>query len=232
MRVHDLNWMQVERYLEQDDRIVLPLGSTEQHAYLSLGTDSILAERVAVEAAQPLGVPVLPALPYGLTPTFAAYPGSPTLTEPTYFALLRELLGSLSDQGFRRFLVVNGHGGNAPAEAAVTSWAAEVEGVRARWHDWWSSPRVRSLVDRIDPEAGHASWMESFPWTRLPGVDLPNEHKPRQTVPFDVAPAELRRRLGDGSFGGWYQRPDDELSELWRAGVAEVRELLVSGWNA
>src|SRR6188508_1880212 len=68
MRVHDLNWMQLEDYLERDDRIVLPIGSTEQHAYLSLGTDCILAERVSLEAAEPLGVPVLPVLPYGLTP--------------------------------------------------------------------------------------------------------------------------------------------------------------------
>jgi creatinine amidohydrolase/Fe(II)-dependent formamide hydrolase-like protein len=68
MRVHDLNWMQLEDCLSRDDRIVLPIGSTEQHAYLSLGTDCILAERVSVEAAEPLGVPVLPVLPYGLTP--------------------------------------------------------------------------------------------------------------------------------------------------------------------
>ena len=51
MRIADLNWMQLEAYLERDDRIVLPLGSTEQHAYLSLATDNILAERVSVEAA-------------------------------------------------------------------------------------------------------------------------------------------------------------------------------------
>ena len=56
MRLYDLNWMQVEEYLGREDRIVLPIGSTEQHAYLSLGTDSILAERISVEAADPLGV--------------------------------------------------------------------------------------------------------------------------------------------------------------------------------
>ena len=47
LRVADLNWMQLEAYLERDDRIVLPLGSTEQHAYLSLETDNLLAEGVA-----------------------------------------------------------------------------------------------------------------------------------------------------------------------------------------
>src|SRR5438270_1518627 len=116
VRVRDLNWMQLEEYLERDNRVVLPLGSTEQHAYLSLETDNILAERVSVEAAEPLGVPVLPVLPYGLTAMFAAaYPGSPTLKLETYAALLRELLDSLYRQGFRRFLLVNGHGAHTPA---------------------------------------------------------------------------------------------------------------------
>src|SRR5213595_2976052 len=98
MRVAELNWMQLEDYLRGDDRIVLPIGCTEQHAYLSLATDSILAERVAVEAAEPVGVPVLPALAYGLTPYFAAFPGSPSVSEQTYMAFVGELLDSLRGQ--------------------------------------------------------------------------------------------------------------------------------------
>src|SRR5438874_10494344 len=98
--------MQVEAYLEHDDRIVLPIGSTEQHAYLSLAVDVILAERVAVEAAEPLGVPVLPVMPYGVAPGFTAYPGTVTLRLETFVAVLTEVLDSLHGQGFRRFLVV------------------------------------------------------------------------------------------------------------------------------
>ena len=79
MRISDMNWMMVEEYLKRDDRCVLPLGSTEQHAYLSLSVDSILAERIAVEAAEPLGVPVFPVVAYGITPYFRAFPGSITL---------------------------------------------------------------------------------------------------------------------------------------------------------
>lgn len=41
MRIADMNWMLVEEYLRRDDRCVLPLGSTEQHAYLSLSGDCI-----------------------------------------------------------------------------------------------------------------------------------------------------------------------------------------------
>ena len=51
MRVSERNWQQIEAYLATDDRAVLPLGSTEQHAGLSLAVDTILAERVATDAA-------------------------------------------------------------------------------------------------------------------------------------------------------------------------------------
>lgn len=217
--------MQVEGYLEHDDRIVLPLGSTEQHAYLSLETDNLLAERVAAEAAEPLDVLVLPVLAYGVTPRFAAYPGSPSISEDTYVTLVSELVASLKSQGFRRILIVNGHGGN--------SFAAErLSGDGVLWHDWWKSSKIRSLVDEIDPEGSHASWMENFPWTRLEGIVLPDEHK----APVELAgiddPGEYRHAAGDGSFGGWYERPDEEMLRVWQAGVHEIRQLIESGWTA
>ena len=60
MKISEMNWSQVEDYLKHDDRAILPLGSTEQHGFLSLSVDSILAERVSLEAAEPAGVPVFP----------------------------------------------------------------------------------------------------------------------------------------------------------------------------
>ena len=91
MKISDLNWMQVEEYLERDDRIVLPIGSTEQHGYLSLAVDLILAERVSVEAAEPLGVPVLPVMPFGVAPSFTAYPGTVSLRLETNLTRRRAL---------------------------------------------------------------------------------------------------------------------------------------------
>src|SRR5436309_4382977 len=156
--------MQLEAYLERDDRIVLPTGSTEQHGYLSLGTDNILAERVALEAAEPLGVPVLPVLPYGLTPSFAAYPGSPSLRLETLVAVVRDLLDSLHNQGFGRFLLVNAHGGNIPAAGATREWVAAHPEAQVIFHSWWTGPRVLEVAREIDPEYSHANWGESFPW--------------------------------------------------------------------
>jgi creatinine amidohydrolase len=233
MRVVDLNWMQLEEQLGRDDRIVLPLGSVEQHAYLSLGVDAILSERVAVEAAEPLGVPVLPALAYGITPYFGAYPGSPTVSVGTYCALLGDILSSLFDQGFKRVMLLNGHGGNRQARPAVGAWAATHSSASVLWHDWWAAPRTRAAIDAIDPDASHASWMENFPWTRLEGVSLPEEHKPKLNLAAmrELGANEVRARLGDGCVGGFYARPDDDVLPVWNAGVEETRELLEYGWR-
>ena len=231
MRIEDCNWMQVEEYLQTDDRIVVPLGSIEQHAYLSLGVDRILSQRVSEEAAEPLGVLVLPSLPYGLTPYFAAYPGSPTLRVETYGAVLTDLLDSLADQGFRRFLFVNGHGGNDPGNNAVEAWAASHPECRTRWHNWWAGARVRAVVDEIDGDASHASWFENFPWTRLDGVALPDEKKPMADITRmrELDPVDVRELLGDGSLGGVYERPDADVLRVWEAGVLEVRDLIEHG---
>jgi len=76
MRVAEMDWRMIEDWVRHDDRAVLPIGSTEQHAGLSLMTDAILAERMAVEAAEPLGIPVFPAIPFGLAPYFQAFPAA------------------------------------------------------------------------------------------------------------------------------------------------------------
>ncbi len=232
MRVRELNWFRLEEYLSGDDRIVLPLGSTEQHAYLSLETDNILAERVAAEAAAPLGVPVLPVLPYGLTPSFGAYPGSPTLRLRTLVAVVQDLLDSLHTQGFRRILIVNGHGGNAPADAARREGAAAHGDAEVLFHNWWIGPRVWQLVQELDPGASHGSWMENFPWTRLDGVELPAERKEPPPQPLPAAPHALREAAGDGQYGGFYSRPDEDVLRVWATGVEETRELLEHGWRA
>jgi creatinine amidohydrolase len=234
MRISDMNWGQVEAYLTRDDRAVVPLGSTEQHAFLSLSTDSILAERVAVEAAEPLGVPVFPALPYGITPRFRAYPGTVTLRVTTYMHVLRDLLDSLYEQGFRRIVFVNGHGGNAPAQAQADEWLADHPAARVRWHNWWNAPRVWAKVQETDPVASHASWMENFPWTRLAGVAQPDAPKPPVDLLHlrEVGAAAARAQLGDGNYGGRYQRSDEELLAIWAVAVEETREAIAMAPSA
>lgn len=232
MRISQSNWFEIESYLQNDDRCVLPLGSTEQHAHLSLSVDSILSESVAADAAEPLGIPVFPAVAYGLTPYFMAFPGTVSLKLATYAALVRDILDSLYATGFRRVLIVNGHGGNSPVQPVCAEWMESNEGARCRFHDWWRAPKTWEAVQEIDPVASHASWMENFPWTRLEGREMPDEQKP--FVDFsrlkDRNAASVRKLIGDGNYGGVYQKPDADTDRLWQVAVAETRGLLEGDW--
>ena len=233
MRVADMNWMDVETYLAHDNRCVLPLGSTEQHAQLSLAVDSILSERVAIEAAEPLGVPVFPGLAYGLTPYFTAYPGTVSLRLSTYQALIADVLDNLVNAGFRRILLCNGHGGNAPASAFAIEWMAQHPECTVQFHNWWNAPKTMAQVQRTDPVASHASWMENFPWTRLPNRESPAAAK-RLTDQDRLRlqnPAGVRAMLGDGNYGGLYRRPDEEMLAIWEIAVAETRALIEGPWR-
>lgn len=227
-----MNWRQVEAYLAHDDRIVLPIGSTEQHAHLSLATDSILAEKVALEAAEPLGVPVLPALPFGITPYFLAFPGTISLKLETYGRVLMDVLESLAGHGFRRILIVNGHGGNQPAQAIAADWQVRHPTMTIKLHNWWNAPQTMAAVHAVDPIASHASWMENFPWTRLPDVVQPKERKPM--VDLDrlrmLPPPAVRDLLGDGNYGGYYERDDALMLGIWQVAVEETRALLEGPW--
>jgi creatinine amidohydrolase len=221
--------MQVQALLDAGEtRAVLPLGSIEQHAYLSLAVDALLAEQVSVDAAQPLSIPVFPAQPYGFTPTYMAYLGTLTLRLQTLLAVLADLVGSLHHHGFRKILIVNGHGGNSGAASLLQELTGQLPGLQIRWHNWWSAPRTMAFVREQDPNASHASRMENFALTRLPGVQLPQTPKPlvdyaRMAV---MDPPAKRAYLGDGCYGGHYQLPDAVTDALWGIAVQETRELL------
>ena len=227
-----MNWQQVEAYLKTNDLAILPLGSTEQHGGLSLSVDAILAEKMAVDSAEPLGIPVFPVVAYGVTPYFRAYPGTISLRVATYIAVVRDILDGLKDQGFKRILIVNGHGGNQPAGSLAIEWMADNPGIAVKFHNWWNAPATFAKVQEIDPVASHASWMENFPWTRLDGVVQPSQQKPMVELARLrlMDPQGVRDYLGDGNFGGYYEKPDADMQAMWDVAVAETRALIEGPW--
>jgi creatinine amidohydrolase len=75
--------------------------------------------------------------------------------------------------------------------------------------------------------------MENFPWTRLPNVAMPETQRPMVDLGRLrlLDPVALRAYLGDGNYGGFYQRPDEDMLAIWQVAVEETRALLADGWG-
>lgn len=99
---------------------VIPMGSTEQHGpHLPNGTDTFVAELIAIEVAKQLDALYVPFGPYGVTPIHAGHPGTISLRRSTFEALLTDILEELTDMGVKTFVLINWHEGNIPSMDAV-----------------------------------------------------------------------------------------------------------------
>lgn len=224
MRLEDLNWFDVERYLQQDDRLMLVLGSCEQHAYLSMLTDVKVPQALADAASQKSGVLVLPPVNFGVSPYFLAYPGTFSLRLSTYLELIEDLVRSAYRHGFRRLLVLNGHGGNESSRSKVFELLNQLPNLRVAWYAWWLSHSVEAIAIKHNLKPAHGNWLEAFPFVRV--ADLPQGAKPPPRVGGLLSAEELRQAYGDGSFGGPYTVEPFILDEIFSAALQDVLDLL------
>jgi creatinine amidohydrolase len=224
MRFDDLNWFDVQSYLRSDDRLMMVLGSCEQHAYLSLLTDVKIPLALADTASQQTGVLVAPPLNFGSSPYFRDYPGTLSLRATTLMDLAEDLVRSVYHQGFKRILVLNGHGGNEPARLRLYELASEQPDLQLVWYAWWQSHSIEALAQKYGLKPAHANWLEAFPFVRV--SDIPDGEKKPPHVPGLLGAAQARQVYGDGSFGGPYQAGDDVYEALFAAALADVLHLL------
>ena len=103
-------WAEVRAYLKRDSVILVPFGSTEQHGlHLPVGTDAMVAIRLAEDAARITKTLVAPPCWYGWSPHHMAYPGTISIVPETLTRLLYEVLRALIFHGFKRPIIINGH---------------------------------------------------------------------------------------------------------------------------
>jgi creatinine amidohydrolase len=225
MHFEDMNWMDVESYLKQDDRVVVITGACEQHAYLSLLTDIRVPTAVARAACEQERVLIAPPLNFGISPYFTAFPGTISLRVETFVMVVREVLGELIRQGFRRILVSNGHGGNTGALAnLLVELSTTNPGVKLVLFESWNHPAVVKVAEEAGLKVNHASWAEAFPFTRV--ADNPPGVKPDVVMPRIATAGEFRQALGDGNYGGPYQVSDEIMQRSFDAAVGAMVGLL------
>ena len=224
MRLEELNWMDVESYLAEEYRIILVLGATEQHGYLSLLTDVKIPQALADAASASTGVLVAPPLNFGVSPYFATYPGTISLRTSTFLAVVEDVVRSLYGVGFRRMFIMNGHGGNSSVRTRLTELANEMNGLKFVWYSWWESHSIEAIAMKHELKTAHANWMEAFPFTRV--ANLPADAKIPPKV-IGVPNAEETRSLyGDGMFGGAYLASGEIMDEVFAAALADILEFI------
>jgi creatinine amidohydrolase len=217
--------MEVEQYLKGEDRLMLVTGSTEQHGYLSLLTDIKIPLALADAASKETGVLVAPPLNFGASPYFLGYPGTLSLRAGTLMAALEDIVRSAYGHGFRRILVVNGHGGNSPARAGLHEVNNELQDLKLNWYDWWTSHSVEAVAGKHDLKPSHANWLEAFAFTVL--GEMPEGSKNPPVVPSAILEAKRARQIyGDGSFGGPYRATDEVMHDMFAAALTDVLQLL------
>jgi creatinine amidohydrolase len=186
-----------------DAIVVLPVASMEQHGpHLPVGVDTILCEGVckagAEKVAADLPVVVAPTLWCGMAEHHMAFGGTFTFDIPTYRAVLLAFLASIERHGFKRVLIVNGHGGNIAALNSFLPDFARSMGLQIRaatYFELAASDLAPVLEDQ--KTVHHACEVE----TSLMMVLAPD------TVKRDRLPEAFGGVAGSNAADSWYAQP-------------------------
>lgn len=160
--LYEMTWEEVDEKRCENPCVIVPVGSTEQHGpQLPLGTDTLMALAVSRDAAAATGALVAPPLWYGWSPHHMVLPGTVTIRPEVLIELLYDVLQSLSEHGFKKFVLVNGHRiVNIPWMQITAERAQRQLGVRISIFD--PAYMSKDIVDQLGfGPVGHAEEIET-----------------------------------------------------------------------
>ena len=160
-RLVELNWKVFRDLVPAAyDGVVIPVGTVEAHGGIPLGTDIIIPEYLAERLAARLGLIIAPAVNYGVTRSLLPYPGSHTVASATFTQYVTEIFVDFGRMGFRKLVVVNGHGGHIDELKKAAQAAYRDAGLFTIVLHWWlMAPEASEEV--FAAEGGHAAAEET-----------------------------------------------------------------------
>ena len=158
---------QVETFLKKSDIFLIPIAALEQHsAHLPIGTDFINGVELSKLIAQDRDILVAPVLMAGQSPYHMAFAGSITLSAETIFSVYMETVESLIKHGFKRFILMNSHGGNtATTTLLVDQINQKTSAVAVDYSvaiQSFLKPEDKDEVKALDRHAGVGETADSF----------------------------------------------------------------------
>ena len=234
----DLGWPDVQEYLRRDDRMILVVGSTEQHGrHMTFASDVWQPWEIACRVSDRTGVLVAPSLNYGMSLHHLGFPGSLSLRPQTLASVIMDLLESAYEHGFRRILLLNGHGGNTAAiQTALAESLNELHGLEVRLGIWWHEPEVKAVMEAAFPgeAGGHANASEtSMVLAIRPDVVRLDraEHSPDAPSPGFLTRQVFMDYFPHGVIGSDPRKASAEVGERALTAAVEVYEKLLRAWE-
>ncbi len=164
----ELRRTEIEELAKANAVVIIPVGSTEQHGnHLPVNVDISCCYAIAQRAAQSINefpVLVLPPIWMGFSPQHMIFPGAITLKHHTFVEVLTQVAASVHAHGFKKILILNGHGGNAGIVNSLCLKLTHEDGIPTATYTYWQMPPVTEEMKRIsqtDEGIGHAGEMET-----------------------------------------------------------------------
>ena len=137
MRLANLTWPKVQAYFEHNDMVLIAIGSIECHGrHMPLGTDTLIPDHLLEMIEEKSGVLIAPTVPYGSCQSLSPYPGTIDIGSEVLYQFFRQVLENLYRHGARKFVVLNGHGGNVKMIERV-GMDLEKQGCMLAMLNWW-----------------------------------------------------------------------------------------------
>jgi creatinine amidohydrolase len=167
VRYEKRTWPEIKRYAEQDAVIIIPTAAVEEHGHhLPLDTDALITYHVATEAAKRSAIPtlVMPTVWIGYESHHMDFPGTIDVSWELFIKYGLTITKSLAHHGFRRMLILNGHGSNRPLiEVIARQSVVESPDILCAAISWWEfsdAQRVFNLM-RESEVTSHACELET-----------------------------------------------------------------------
>lgn len=176
MFLEGMTYLEVEDYLCRKDTVIIPVGSTENHGlHMPLGTDTLIPHRIAELLNERCpDVVIAPTLPYGATEDLRGFAGTVSLGVDGLQLVLQRICDQLFDYGFRRFIILNGHGGNNTsitmvgqhlyrrgAYLAIMNWWLLAGQIRPEWKGGHGGGEETAAIMGVDPSLIRREYLET-----------------------------------------------------------------------
>lgn len=116
MKLEENSWVDIREYFKDHDSVIIGIGSEECHGmHNPLGVDTIVPNYILDKINEKSDILILPTMPYGSTDYFMGFDGTVSIGTELLYQVIKKIIDSMVQYGAKRFIFLNGHGGNVTA---------------------------------------------------------------------------------------------------------------------